>query len=82
MNSTFKHLTYDEWIEEHPEVLKSEQKCPECDDGETECPECGSLVTCKLCDGTGKIKSARDEYEFQKRLDDKKMSEYLARIAA
>jgi len=29
--NTFKHLSYKEWIKEHPEVELEEEPCPECD---------------------------------------------------
>lgn len=81
--TTFKHLTYEEWLELYPEVAKEEEDCSECDGtGEIECSECGHIRDCEECGGTGKSKSARTAYEEQVKQDEKAMAKYMASVGA
>jgi RecJ-like exonuclease len=76
--TTFKHLTYEEWVALYPEAAKEEEDCEECDgQGEVECFECGHIRECQECGGTGKSKSARNFYEEQVERDEKAMAKYL-----
>jgi len=80
--STFKHLTYEEWIEQNPEVLLQEVECRECrGTGTDECPHCGGDMECEECDGSGKVNDARKQYEEQIQLDEEQMEKYLAKVA-
>lgn len=81
--TTFKHLTYNEWLELYPEVAKEEEDCPECEgNGGIECFHCGHVAECRECDGTGKSKTARQAYEEQVARDEKAMAKYLASVAS
>lgn len=80
--NTFKHLTYDEWIAEHPEVELEEVPCPICDGtGEDECPCCGHEIECEKCNGEGYITSARAIYEKQLAADKKALAKFLKGIS-
>lgn len=81
--TTFKHLSYKEWLELYPEVAKEEEPCKECDGhGEIECSECGHVRECEECGGTGKSNSSRKAYEEQVKRDEKAMERYLASVGA
>lgn len=68
MNGDF--LTYDQWIKIHPEALKQEKDCPECEgSGEQICWHCHSEYECPDCEGTGKIKTAKKAYAEQLKKD-------------
>lgn len=57
-----KQLSFEEWLERHPELLEKPAHCSECDDkGDRECDSCdgrGKCYRCKHecddCDGTGR----------------------------
>ena len=67
---SFTVLSYREWLACHPEVELVETDCPECGgEGVTECLCCGSLVTCDLCEGTGRISDPWTYYREQMRSD-------------
>lgn len=79
--NTFRHMTYDEWIIENPEVKLEEEDCIECDGtGEVICDCCGGDTDCDKCDGTGKLNSAHRLYENQIKLDNERMSRYLKTV--
>ncbi len=81
MPTTFKHITYEEWLENNPDIAAAETDCEECSgEGEVECFHCGHTYECEECGGTGKQNSSRAAYDEQVLEDERRMQAYLSRI--
>jgi hypothetical protein len=78
--TTFKFLSYDEWLEQNPDAKQSEQKCTACNgSGIVVCFHCGNDSSCEDCEGEGVIQSAREEYERQLTIDRARVNKYAER---
>lgn len=79
--NTFKHLSYKEWIKEHPDVELEEEDCPECDGtGETTCYHCGHETECEKCDGSGNLKTAQKQYKEQLARDKAALEKFIKSV--
>lgn len=80
---TFKHLTYEEWIAENPEVEQEIVVCPDCGgSGVDECPCCGHEIDCERCDGSGHIVDARRLYREQLENDKRAIKKFMKGLTA
>ena len=75
--TTFKFLSYEEWIQHNPDAAKTDEKCPDCNGtGFGVCPHCGNDADCKTCEGSGTIETSREQYEAQLERDKKAAKNY------
>jgi len=81
--TTPKVLTFEEWVNRHPELVEKAEyeasleikfvDCPDCGgDGEHSCPYCGQDMECRTCDGSGKVEGKRKEDFLKEWYNDEK----------